>query len=165
MNAGHGLTYGELSEGQSCEVERRVTAADIDAFAAASGDHNPLHTDPEFARAAGFADRIAHGMLLASWISAALAEELPGQGTVYLRQSLEFRHPAIPGDRLLVRLTVSEKKRRGRIVLDCRIVQHEDGQEVVRGTAEVIAPRREDMRNETLEVTDTGSREGTGTPT
>lgn len=140
MSAGTSLTYDELSEGQSCEVGRTVSAADIDAFAAASGDHNPLHTDAEFARAAGFPDRIAHGMLLASWISAALAEQLPGRGTVYLRQSLEFRHAAVPGDRLLVRLTVAEKKRRGRVILDCRIVQHDDGREVVRGSAEVIAP-------------------------
>jgi len=140
MSAGISLTYDELSEGQSCEVERTVSAADIDAFAAASGDRNPLHTDAEFARGAGFSDRIAHGMLLASWISAALAEQLPGRGTVYLRQSLEFRHAAVPGDRLLVRLTVAEKKRRGRVILDCRIVQHDDGREVVRGSAEVIAP-------------------------
>lgn len=140
MSAAISLTYDELSEGQSCEVERTVSAADIDAFAATSGDRNPLHTDTEFARAAGFSDRIAHGMLLASWISAALAEQLPGRGTVYLRQSLEFRHAAVPGDRLLVRLTVAEKKRRGRVVLDCRIVQHDDGREVVRGSAEVIAP-------------------------
>jgi len=140
MDAGISLSYDELSEGQSCEVERTISDEDIDAFAAASGDHNPLHTDAEFARAAGFPDRIAHGMLLASWISAALAEHLPGRGTVYLRQSLEFRHAAVPGDRLLVRLTVAEKKRRGRIILDCRVVQHGDGREVVRGSAEVIAP-------------------------
>ncbi|MEE4108389.1 MAG: MaoC family dehydratase [Halieaceae bacterium] len=140
MSAGTSLTYDELDEGQSCEVERTVSAADIDAFAEASGDRNPLHTDAEFARAAGFPDRIAHGMLLASWISAALAEHLPGRGTLYLRQSLEFRHAAVPGDRLLVRLTVAEKKRRGRVILDCRIVQHDDGREVVRGSAEVIAP-------------------------
>lgn len=140
MSGETSLTYDELSEGQSCEVERTVSAADIDAFAAASGDHNPLHTDGDFARDAGFPDRIAHGMLLASWISAALAEQLPGRGTLYLRQSLEFRHAAVPGDRLLVRLTVAEKKRRGRVVLDCRIVQHDDGREVVRGRAEVIAP-------------------------
>lgn len=133
------FTYDELQEGQQCEVQRELSAADIDAFAHASGDHNPLHVDSEFARAAGFKDRIAHGMLLASWISASLAHSLPGQGTVYLRQNLEFRQAAIPGDRLTIRLTVNEKKRRGRVIIDCKVC-HEDGRELLRGSAEVIAP-------------------------
>ena len=75
--------YDDLQEGQRCELRRSLSAADIDAFAAVSGDRNPLHMDADFARAAGYPDRIAHGMLLASWISAAIAQELPGRGTVY----------------------------------------------------------------------------------
>ncbi|MDP5071652.1 MAG: MaoC family dehydratase [Congregibacter sp.] len=134
-----GYSYDDLHEGQKSEITRELLGEDIDAFAAASGDHNPLHTDPEFARAAGFDDRIAHGMLLASWISAALAHSLPGRGTIYLRQSLEFRQAAVPGDLLTIYLTVSEKKRRGRVIIDCRIC-HADGREMLRGSAEVIAP-------------------------
>lgn len=140
MSQGNRVTYDDIEEGQVCEIDRELTGADIDAFAEASGDHNPLHTDSTFARAQGFSDRIAHGMLLASWLSAALAEELPGRGTVYLRQSLEFRNAAMPGDRLTIRLTVAEKKRRGRVILDCRIVHADTGKEVLRGSAEVIAP-------------------------
>jgi acyl dehydratase len=132
-------SFEELQEGQSCEIERMLTGDDIDSFAKASGDHNPLHLDAEFARAAGYPDRIAHGMLLASWVSAALAHSLPGAGTVYLRQNLEFRQAALPGDKLSIRLSVSEKKRRGRVILDCRVC-HEDGRDLLRGTAEVIAP-------------------------
>ncbi len=135
-----GIRYEDLQEGQGCEVRRQLTGEDIDAFAAASGDHNPLHTDRDFAVAAGFADRIAHGMLLASWISAAIAEHLPGRGTLYLRQSLEFRQAALPGDDLLVKLSVSEKKRRGRVILSCLIVNEATGKELLRGSAEVIAP-------------------------
>jgi acyl dehydratase len=132
--------FDELEEGQQCELRRRLSAGEIDAFAQVSGDHNPLHVDAAFARAAGFPDRIAHGMLLASWLSAAIAEELPGRGTVYLRQSLEFRQAALPGDELLLRLTVSEKKRRGRVLLSCEICNADSGKTVLRGTAEVIAP-------------------------
>ncbi|WP_439107489.1 MaoC family dehydratase [Congregibacter sp.] len=139
MNTETSFSYDQLREGQQCEVTRALLGEDIDAFAHASGDHNPLHTDAEFARAAGFDDRIAHGMLLASWISASLAHELPGRGTIYLRQSLEFRQPALPGDSLTIRLTVSEKKRRGRVIIDCKVC-HEDGRELLRGSAEVIAP-------------------------
>jgi acyl dehydratase len=133
------FSFEQLEIGQHCEVRRELSGADIDSFADASGDHNPLHVDSAFARQAGFRDRIAHGMLLASFLSAALAHELPGRGTVYLRQSLEFRQPVFPGDTLRIRLTVAEKKRRGRVVLDCQIC-HSDGRVALRGEAEVIAP-------------------------
>ena len=132
-------SYDMLEVGQSTVITRQLSGQDIDAFAEASGDHNPLHLDGEFARSAGYPDRIAHGMLLASWISAALAERLPGRGTVYLRQSLEFRQAALPGDTLHVHISVAEKKRRGRVLLDCRVV-HDDGRDLLRGSAEVIAP-------------------------
>ena len=135
------FTYEELEVGQRCDIRRQLTAADIDAFAEASGDHNPLHLDAEFARAAGYPDRIAHGMLLASWISAALAQRLPGRGTVYLRQSLEFRQAALPGDALCISLEIAEKKRRGRVIVNCRVLHDGDGRDLVRGTAEVIAPQ------------------------
>lgn len=133
------FTYDQLSEGQRVDIAHHLTGDDIDAFAEASGDHNPLHLDADYARGLGFSDRIAHGMLLASWVSAALAQRLPGPGTVYLRQNLEFRQAALPGDELTVSLKVAEKKRRGRVVLDCRVT-HEDGRDLLRGTAEVIAP-------------------------
>ncbi|MFK7830579.1 MAG: MaoC family dehydratase [Congregibacter sp.] len=139
MSETKGSNYDNLQEGQSCVLQRQLRAEEIDAFADLSGDHNPLHMDSEFAKAQGYPDRIAHGMLLASWISAALAQELPGRGTVYLRQSLEFRRAAIPGDRLRIKLTVTEKKRRGRVLIDCTI-SHEDGHDLLRGSAEVIAP-------------------------
>ena len=133
------FTYDTLEVGQTAAVTHHLTGEHIDAFARASGDHNPLHLDADYARTLGYEDRIAHGMLLASWISAAIAQELPGEGTVYLRQSLEFRQAALPGDTLHVHLTVTEKKRRGRVLLDCRVV-HEDGRDLLRGSAELIAP-------------------------
>ena len=111
-------SYDDLEVGQKQELSKTLTEADIDAFAEASGDRNPIHLDRESAQTQGFEDRIAHGMLLASWISAMLANRLPGPGTVYLKQSLEFRKPALPGDRLTVSLTVLEKRRRGRVRVD-----------------------------------------------
>lgn len=139
MSVGNRKTYDEIEVGESVQLNRTLLESEIDAFAQASGDHNPIHMDPEAAQAAGYQNRIAHGMLLASWVSAALAHELPGTGTVYLKQSLEFRQPALPGDVLTLQLTVAEKRRRGRVVIDCRIV-HENGKDVLRGSAEVIAP-------------------------
>ena len=133
------MKYDELEVDQCATVVKQLSGDDIDAFARASGDHNPIHTDPVFAQTQGFADRIAHGMLLASWISALLAENLPGPGTVYLRQELEFRRAALPGDTLSVSVTVAEKRRRGRVRLDC-LIQNQNQEDVLRGLAEVIAP-------------------------
>ncbi|MEO0438086.1 MAG: MaoC family dehydratase [Pseudomonadota bacterium] len=132
-------SYEDLDVGQQQELNKTLSEADIDAFAHASGDRNPIHLDREYAQAQGFKDRIAHGMLLASWISAMLAERLPGPGTVYLRQGLEFRRPALPGDSLKISLTIAEKRRRGRVLIDC-LISNQDGEEIVRGEAEVIAP-------------------------
>jgi acyl dehydratase len=95
-------TYLEdLTEGLAIETERRVvTAADIDAFVELSGDRNPLHTDDEQARAAGFAGRIAHGVLVLS-IESGLSSEADGwaMGT-YLEESRRFVEPVLPGDEI-----------------------------------------------------------------
>jgi 3-hydroxybutyryl-CoA dehydratase len=95
-------TYLEdLTEGLKIETERRVvTAADIDAFVELSGDRNPLHTDDDYARAAGFAGRIAHGLLVLS-IESGLSSEADdwAMGT-YLEESRRFVEPVLPGDEI-----------------------------------------------------------------
>ncbi|MEM8489581.1 MAG: MaoC family dehydratase [Pseudomonadota bacterium] len=131
--------YASLEVGDLREHTKTLSGDDIDAFARLSGDLNPLHTDAAHAKALGYSDRIAHGMLLASWVSALLATEMPGPGTVYLRQSLEFRRAAVPGDQMTVSVEVVEKKRRGRVLLKCRIY-NQANEYVLRGEAEVIAP-------------------------
>ena len=95
-------TYMEdLTEGLKIETERRViSAADIDAFVELSGDRNPLHTDDDHARAAGFAGRIAHGLLVLS-IESGLSSEADAwaMGT-YLEESRRFVEPVLPGDEI-----------------------------------------------------------------
>jgi 3-hydroxybutyryl-CoA dehydratase len=95
-------TYLEdVVEGLVIETERRVvTAADIDAFVELSGDRNPLHTDDDAARAAGFAGRIAHGLLVLS-IESGLSSEADAwaMGT-YLEESRRFVEPVLPGDEI-----------------------------------------------------------------
>jgi 3-hydroxybutyryl-CoA dehydratase len=97
----------DLTLGQSAERAHVVGEADITAFAAVSGDYNPVHMDETFAATSPFKGRIAHGMLAASYISALIGDELPGPGTVYLTQSLRFRHPVRIGDEVTTRVTVS----------------------------------------------------------
>ena len=74
--------------------------SEIEMFAEVSTDHNPVHLDDAYARDTIFEGRIAHGMLTAALISAVIGEQLPGHGTVYLGQTLKFRAPVRPGDRV-----------------------------------------------------------------
>ncbi len=131
-------TFEDIEIGQTAEYRKRIEAQDIALFAAASGDVNPVHMDAEFAATTAFGERIAHGMLSGALISAALAMELPGPGTVYLSQSLRFRRPVKIGDDVTVKLeVVSKQDRKSVVTLDCTVV-NQDGKVVVSGTAEVI---------------------------
>lgn len=136
-----GLYFDDLSEGQAAEIVRNVGAADIEAFAAVSGDVNPVHLDADYAAATQFGERIAHGMLSAAYISAVLGTTLPGPGAIYLSQSLRFRRPVRIGDAVTARATVKAlDERRGHVTLEtvCLV----DGKTVVDGEAVVMVPRR-----------------------
>ena len=92
----------QFKPGDTASISKTITDGDIQKFADASGDHNPLHLDDEFAKATRFGRRIAHGMLSASLISAVIANQLPGQGSIYLGQTLKFVAPVFPGDTIHV---------------------------------------------------------------
>jgi 3-hydroxybutyryl-CoA dehydratase len=96
-----------LEVGQTVERTRVVTDADIRAFAALSGDHNPVHLDDEFAARSMFKGRVAHGMLAGALISAVLATDLPGPGAVYLSQKLDFKRPIRPGDEVTIKVVLT----------------------------------------------------------
>ena len=91
-NAG-GYFFEELTVGQKATSARTVTEADILMFGAASGDMNPVHFDADFAATSRFGERIAHGMLTASHVSALIGMRLPGPGSVYISQTLAFKRP------------------------------------------------------------------------
>lgn len=133
------IPYEELNIGDSASYTKTLTEAELILFAAVSGDVNPLHLDPEYASTTPFKGRIAHGMWSGALISAALATVIPGPGTLYLEQSLQFRKPVRLDDTLTVRATVLSKERRNRVVLDCVVVNQRD-EVVVTGQAKVIAP-------------------------
>lgn len=136
-----GLFFEDLSLGQSAEVTRAIGAGDIDAFAAVSGDVNPLHLDETYAKTTPFGGRIAHGMLSASYISAVLGGKLPGPGAIYLSQNLRFRRPVKIGDLVTARVTVSGldgDKGRATLATVCLV----DGRTAIDGEAVVMVPRR-----------------------
>ena len=108
MNKLNGYDYEDLEVGMSATFAKTITEADIVLFAGASGDNNAMHINEEFAKSTDFGGRIAHGMLTASVISAAIAGRLPGPGTVYLGQNLRFKAPVRPGDTVSATVTVKE---------------------------------------------------------
>jgi 3-hydroxybutyryl-CoA dehydratase len=130
----------ELSVGFSKTYTKTLTEKDIVLFAACSGDLNPVHLDKTYAATTPFGEPIAHGMWTGALISAAIATQLPGPGSVYRGQSLTFKHPVKIGDTVTVTVTVSEIKERVKlVVLDCE-AKNQDGKLIAKGVAEVIAP-------------------------
>jgi 3-hydroxybutyryl-CoA dehydratase len=135
------LFLEDLSVGQSEELARTVTGSDLEAFAAVTGDDNPVHLDEAFAAATPFGGRIAHGMLSAGYISAVIGTRLPGPGAIYVSQSLRFRRPVRIGDTVTARAEITAiDQARGRVSL--KTVCSVAGKTVVDGEAEIMVPRR-----------------------
>jgi 3-hydroxybutyryl-CoA dehydratase len=139
--AAQGYAIDALKPGMSATNERTVTVADIEAFAAVSGDHNPVHLDDAYAKTTMFKGRVAHGMLGASFISAAIASKLPGPGSIYLAQSLSFKAQVRPGDKVETVITVAEvvaDKKRVVLKTQCRV----GATVVIDGEATVLVPSK-----------------------
>lgn len=133
--------FEELEIGQAAEAVHRIEARDIEAFGHAVGDLNPLHFDDAYAATTPFGGRIAHGMLAGGYISALIAGELPGPGSIYNSQTLEFLRAIRIGDDLVVRIEITAldaAKGQATLATVCKV-----GRKVmVRGEAVVTAPRR-----------------------
>jgi len=137
MNVLQGYDIEDLKPGMSASFAKTVTDADIVLFAGVSGDVNAVHLNDDFAKTTMFGGRIAHGMLSAGFISAALANKLPGPGTVYLGQTLRFKAPVRPGDTVTATVTVKEvvvEKKRAVLETVCTVA----GKVVVEGEATML---------------------------
>ena len=131
----------QLQPGMSACTSKTVTEADIILFAGISTDVNPAHLDEEYAKGTMFGGRIAHGMLSAGFISAVLANHLPGPGTIYLSQTLKFKAPVRPGDTVRATVTVKEVNvAKNRVTLDtvCTVA----GKVVIEGECQMMPPAR-----------------------
>jgi 3-hydroxybutyryl-CoA dehydratase len=128
----------KLDLGDSAEITKTIEETDIQAFAEVTGDHNPIHLDEAFAKTTRFGRRIAHGMLSASLISAVLANKLPGEGSIYLGQTLQFVAPVFPGDEVTARVTVKEIRKDKPIVKLETVCVNQRDEVVIRGEATVL---------------------------
>ena len=131
------MRYDELVVGQSAEYSKQVTDEDVRSFARITGDFNPVHVDEEAAAKSRFGGRIAHGMLSAGLVSAAIANELPGPGSIYLAQSMRFTAPVRLDDTITVRLTITELLSKKRVKLST-VCQNQNGETVLDGEATIL---------------------------
>jgi 3-hydroxybutyryl-CoA dehydratase len=92
--------------GQSAEIEKKIKTEDVFAFAKLSGDTNPVHLDEVYASKTFFKFRLVHGLLCSSLISCVLANNLPGEGTIYLNQELKFVAPVFHNETLIAKVTI-----------------------------------------------------------
>jgi phosphate acetyltransferase len=133
-------TYDEIAVGDSASLTRTLMPEDVKLFAILTGDINPATIDPKYSESGMFREAIAHGMWSGSLISTVLATQFPGPGTILIDQALHFARPVTIGDRIVITVTVRNKYDHNRhIVFDC-VCTNQEGLQVVRGTAEVLAP-------------------------
>jgi 3-hydroxybutyryl-CoA dehydratase len=141
-----GITRGtvaieEMEIGMTRGRSRVFGEEEIRLFADLSTDCNPVHLDEDYAAETPFGRCIAHGMLTASLISAVIGEQLPGHGTIYMKQDLKFLAPVFPGDEVVAEVTVADiDHAKRRVTLDClcRVGQ----KPVLKGAALVLAPSK-----------------------
>jgi 3-hydroxybutyryl-CoA dehydratase len=127
-----------LETGMTARRTTTLTDREVRLFADATGDHNPVHLDDTYAAATSYGRRIVHGMLVASLISAVLAEDLPGPGAIYATQTLRFKAPVFVGD--MVTATVTVGKVRARLVTLQTTCTNQAGAVVLEGEAMVMLP-------------------------
>jgi 3-hydroxybutyryl-CoA dehydratase len=136
-----GKTINELKAGERAEFSKTISETDIYLFAGVTGDMNPAHINEAYARTTFFKTRIAHGLLPAGFISNVIAMKLPGPGTIYLRQELNFLAPVRIGDTITAQVEVIEimiEKKHVRLKTTCT---NQDGTVVLDGEAVVSPPR------------------------
>lgn len=126
--------------GQSAEVTKVFSEEDVFLFAGITGDRNPIHISKEFAAKTRFGERIAHGILTAGLISAAIGMKLPGPGCLYLSQTLSFLGPVRIGDEITARVEIVEVISEKRLRLRTQCV-NQRGEVVLDGEAIIVPPR------------------------
>lgn len=132
------MRFEDLKIGMTETLSKTISEKDVLTFAEISLDNNPLHVDEEAAKKGMFGRRVAHGIFVASLLSAVLGTKLPGEGTVYLGQELKFRRPVYLNDTVTAVVEVSELRPEKHIAILKTVVVNQDSVEVITGTATVM---------------------------
>jgi 3-hydroxybutyryl-CoA dehydratase len=130
----------KVKVGQRASIRKTITEADVVLFGCVTGDMNPLHTDDITARDSRFGKRIAHGMLGAGLISAVLGMQMPGPGTIYIKQTLNFRRPIFINDTVTTLVEVVAIREDKPIATLSTTITNQDGELVLEGESLVLLP-------------------------
>ena len=133
----HGFFLEDLKVGQEAMISKTVTESDVVFFSGVSGDNNPVHISDEFAEKTLFKKRVAHGFFTASLISTVIGTKLPGPGSIYLKQSIQFLAPVFIGETIKVIVKVKSinfKKKRVTLETYCE----KNRKRVLEGEAEIL---------------------------
>ena len=129
-----------LKIGDKAQFTKQIREEEVILFAKISGDDNPIHLDEEYAKNSIFKQKIAHGFLVGSLISAVIAKDLPGNGTIYLSQNLKFLAPVFLNETITAHIEVLDFPKGNQVLLST-ICKNQDQKVVIEGTALVIAPK------------------------
>jgi 3-hydroxybutyryl-CoA dehydratase len=136
-----GKTIDQIRMGDTAEFTKTISESDIYLFAGLTGDLNPAHINEQYAQNTFFKARIAHGMLMAGFISAVIGMQLPGPGSIYIRQELNFLAPARIGDTITARVEVAQiQSEKNRIALRTTCTNQEN-KLVLDGEATISPPK------------------------
>tara|TARA_B100000378_G_C17850352_1_gene344882 strand:+ start:200 stop:613 length:414 start_codon:yes stop_codon:yes gene_type:complete len=134
-------SFENLKIGKSFTEIKKVSEKKIIDFSIASGDKNPIHLNTKYAKKTFFKERIAHGMLIASFISSVIGNKFPGPGTIYISQNLNFLKPVKINDIVKIIVTLKRKIKKKKW---CQLstICYVRNKVVLEGTAVVIPPKR-----------------------
>jgi len=133
-------TYDEIQIGQSASVTKTISEYDVYTFAGITGDFNPAHINEPYAEGTFFKERIAHGMLTASFVSTVLGMYLPGPGAIFISNTANFLAPVRIGDTITATCEVIEKLEKGKVRLKSTVT-NQNGDAVMTGESLVSAPK------------------------
>jgi 3-hydroxybutyryl-CoA dehydratase len=132
-------TYDEINIGDKASFSKTISESDVYLFAGITGDLNALHINQPAAEKSLFKSRVVHGCLADSLVSTVLGMKYPGEGTIFMEKSVSYLKPVYIGDTVTVEITAAEKREKGRVLFDVSYT-NQNGEEVIKGTALVIAP-------------------------
>lgn len=141
-----GLTVQDLHLGQEAFTTKTISETDVYLFAGITGDMNPAHLNEEYAKETRFEGRIVHGLLSAGLISAVIGMQLPGPGSIYMKQDLKFKAPVKIGDTITARVTVADLNvQKNRVMLETTC-ENQDGIRIIEGEA-LVMPREKERES------------------
>jgi 3-oxoacyl-[acyl-carrier protein] reductase len=164
------ISFDEIYEGYEQSFKHLVTVDEVDSFAQLTGDYNPVHIDPEFAKLTNFGKRVVHGMLTSSFISTIIGMRIPGPGSLWLSQTINFVNPTYIGDVIEIKATVTRISRSTRTISLAIVIVNQNSLKLVEGDSvvrmlDVNKTRKQNMDSGQKIVLITGGSRGIGAAT